>query len=204
MMKVTKYSVILGAVIIGLSVLNPTSGIAQKESSDIKQLLEQRDDQIKELVGPKGTEYNDEQRNQLKDIINGIVDYRSMAQFALEETYDSLSEEEKTEFIDVFSTVIRNHSLNNLDIYRAEVKYESIEVNEDSAVVNTLAQLERVRTPVSYNMYYEAENGEWVVTDIIIDDVSTAGSYRRQFQNIIQKKGYAYLLDTLEKKVSDT
>jgi len=184
--------------------LNPIDSIAQKNSADIKELLEQRDDQIKDLVGPKGTEYTDEQRSQLKDIINGIVDYRSMAQFALQETYYSLSEEEKVEFIDVFSTVIRNHSLNNLDIYRAEVKYESIEVNEDSALVNTLAQLERVRTPVSYNMHFEADKGEWVVTDIIIDDVSTAGSYRRQFQNIIQKKGYAYLLDTLEKRVSDT
>ena len=204
MMKVTKYGVILSTVILGLCMLNPIDSIAQKNSADIKELLEQRDDQIKDLVGPKGTEYTDEQRSQLKDIINGIVDYRSMAQFALQETYDSLSEEEKVEFIDVFSTVIRNHSLNNLDIYRAEVKYESIEVNEDSALVNTLAQLERVRTPVSYNMHFEADKGEWVVTDIIIDDVSTAGSYRRQFQNIIQKKGYAYLLDTLEKRVSDT
>ncbi len=204
MIKVTRYSIILGAVIVGLSLLNPIAGFAQKESADIKNLLEQRDDQIKELVGPKGTEYTQEQRNQLKDIINGIVDYRAMARYALQETYDSLSEEEKAEFIDVFSTVIRNHSLNNLDIYRADVKYENIDVNDDSAVVNTLAQLERVRTPVTYNMHYEAESGEWVVTDIIIDDVSTAGSYRRQFQNIIQKKGYAYLLDTLEKKVSDT
>jgi len=204
MVKFRRYSIIVGTIIIGLILLSSTTSFAQNKNSEIKKLLEQRDDQIKELVGPKGTEYTQEQRNKLKDIINGVVDYKAMAQYALQETYHSLSEEEKADFIDLFSTVIRNHSLNNLDIYRADVKYESIEVNEDSAVVNTLAQLERVRTPVTYNMHYKAENDEWVVTDIIIDDVSTAGSYRRQFQNIIQKKGYAYLIETLEKKVSDT
>lgn len=170
---------------------------AQLDSSSVRELLEDRDDEIKELMGPKGTEYTQEQRDKLKDIINGIIDYRAMAQYALQDTYDTLSADQQNEFVDLFSTIIRDQSLNKLDIYRADVKYEQIKVEDDTAVVQTIAQLERVRTPVTYQMRYESN---WVVTDMVIDDVSTADSYRRQFQNIIRKKGYDSLLETLRKR----
>ncbi|MDZ7806564.1 MAG: hypothetical protein U5K71_05575 [Gracilimonas sp.] len=39
---------------------------AQNADQQIKDLLESRDDQIKELMGPEGTEYTDEQRAELK------------------------------------------------------------------------------------------------------------------------------------------
>lgn len=189
-------------ILFGITALLPTTAWGQLDSSTVRDLLEERDDEIKELMGPKGTEYTQQQRDKLKDIINGIIDYRAMAAHALQDTYDTLSTEERTEFVDLFSTIIRDQSLNKLDIYRAEIKYESITVDSDSAVVQTLAQLEKVRTPVTYHMKYEEDVKQWVVTDMIIDDVSTAGSYRRQFQNIIRKKGYDSLVETLRKRAS--
>lgn len=175
---------------------------AQKDAASIKQLLEERDAEIKELMGPKGTEYSQEQRDKLKDIINGIIDYRAMAQYALGDTYDNLSGEEQEEFVNLFSTIIRDQSLNKLDIYRAKVKYEDITVEDDSAEVETVAQLEDVRTPVGYTMAYENDTQQWVVTDMIIDDVSTAESYHRQFQKIIRQKGYDSLIETLRKRAA--
>jgi phospholipid transport system substrate-binding protein len=183
---------------IGVS-FQPAEAFAQGDGDTIQELLEERDQQIKELLGPKGTEYTDEVRGKLKDMINEIIDYRAMAQFALQETFDTLSTQQRNEFVDLFSTIIRDHSLSNLDIYRADVTYTEIEVNGDSAVVHTLAQLEDVRTPVIYNMKYN-DQGQWVVTDIIIDDVSTAESYRRQFQNIIRRKGYNSLIEILRER----
>jgi phospholipid transport system substrate-binding protein len=186
--------------LLSVIVLYPVESHGQHTQSAIKKLLQERDKEIKNLVGPKGTEYTKERREKLKDIINGIVDYHAMAQHALQETYDTLSSEQRKEFVNLFSTIIRDQSLNNLDIYRANIKYQNINVTGDSATVQTLAQMEKVRTPVTYHMYYEDDNKGWVVTDIIIDDVSTAGSYRRQFQNIINKKGYDSLLKTLRKR----
>lgn len=191
------YPLFIGMILLSL----PQQGYAQNErAAEIQNLLEERDQEVKELLGPKGTDYTDETRKQLKNIINEIIDYRAMAKFALQETYDTLSVEQRDEFVELFSTIIRDHSLTNLDIYRADVIYEEIEVNGDSATVHTLAQLENVRTPVVYKMLYK--NGdEWVVTDLIIDDVSTAASYRRQFQNIIRDKGYESLIETLRERV---
>jgi len=199
-MDFKKTATLLFALIVGLNFLGVQQAVAQKDSTSIRNLLEERDAEIKDLLGPKGTEYTSEKRDQLKDIINGIIDYRAMAQYALDGTYDTLSNEQKEEFVDLFSTIIRDQSLNKLDIYRAEVKYNKINVDEDSAVVTTIAQLEKVRTPVTYHMQYETNKKQWVVTDMIIDDVSTAGSYQRQFRSIINKKGYDYLLKTLRKR----
>lgn len=189
-------------LIVVLFVSSSLSVSAQRDSTAIRNLLDQRDDELKELLGPKGTEYTDEKRQKLKDIINGVIDYSAMARHALQETYDTLTAEQREEFIDYFSTVIRDQSLNNLDIYRADVRYNTIQVHNDSALVRTMAILENVRTPVIYDMYFQDEREQWVITDITIDDVSTAGSYRRQFQNILRKRGYDYLLNTLKKRAA--
>jgi len=199
-MDFKKTATLLFALILGWSFLGVQQAVAQKDSTSIRKLLDERDAEIKDLLGPKGTEYTADKRDRLKDIINDIIDYRAMAQYALDGTYDTLSNEEKEEFVDLFSTIIRDQSLNKLDIYRAEVKYNKIDVNKDSAVVKTIAKLEKVRTPVTYHMQYETNKKQWVVTDMIIDDVSTAGSYKRQFRSIINKKGYDYLLKTLRKR----
>lgn len=185
----------------GLSGLFQTVA-AQQDSSSVRELLEDRDKEIKDLLGPKGTEYTQQQREKLKDIINGVIDYRAMASYALKDTYDTLSVEQRNEFVDLFATIVRDQSLNKLDIYRADVRYNSIKVNDDTAVVKTLVTLEDVRTPVIYDMKYKDDSKQWVVTDMIIDDVSTAGSYQRQFQNIIRKRGYDKLLETLRKRAS--
>ncbi len=174
--------------------------LAQSGKEEIKTLLEERDEEIKTLLGPKGTEYSDEQRAKLKEIINGIIDFQDMAKVALEETYDTLNTETKTEFVELFATIIRDQSLNKLDIYRAEVTYQSIDVDGNEAEVKTFAELDDIRTPVDYTM--KKENGEWVIKDLILDEVSTADSYNRQFQRIIKRKGFDSLMTTLRKRAA--
>ncbi|MCG2590502.1 Tgt2/MlaC family protein [Rhodohalobacter sulfatireducens] len=185
-------------LIIGLLVI--PSAFAQTEADAIQAMLEERDQEIKELLGPKGTDYTQDQRDRLKDIINDVINYQSMAEHALGDTYDEISEEEREEFVSLFSTIIRDNSLNRLDIYRAEVTYNSIEVNQDSAYVATTAQLEDVRTSVDYNL--QDFNDTWMITDMTIDEVSTADSYNRQFQSIIRQRGFDALMDSLRRRAS--
>lgn len=173
---------------------------AQAEADSIRSMLEERDEEVKELLGPKGTEYTQEQRDLLKDIINDVINYRSMAQHALGDTYNEISEEKREEFVSLFSTIIRDNSLNRLDIYRAEVSYNTIDVNEDSAFVATIAQLEDVRTSVDYNL--ERFDETWMITDMTIDQVSTADSYNRQFQNIIRQRGFDALMESLRRRAA--
>jgi phospholipid transport system substrate-binding protein len=188
----------LGLLII--SIFFAGFALAQDGEQQIRQMLNERDAEIKKLIGTEGSSYTQEQRNQLKEIINGVIDFRSMAEFALEDTYTEISEERRERFVELFATIVRDQSLNRLEIYRAEVEYEEIIVDGNQATVSTVAQLENVRTPVGYEM--ENRAGEWVVTDFLIDGVSTAGSYNTQFQNIIRQRGFDALFDSLERRAA--
>src|SRR5690625_6631128 len=74
---------------------------AQSESDQIREMLDSRDEEIKELLGPDGNDYTEEQREQLKDIANDVIYYRAMAQAALGDTYHEISEEEREEFVKI-------------------------------------------------------------------------------------------------------
>src|SRR5690625_4439425 len=102
-----------------------------------------------------------------------------MPQAGLGDTYHEISEEEREEFVSLFATIIRDNSLNSLDIYRADVIYDNIEVNGETARVETTVELQDVRTTVDYDMI--KSGCDWVIVDMAIDDVSTAESYNRKF-----------------------
>ncbi len=176
------------------------TGLAQNGADEIRAMLDERDEEIKELLGPRGSEYTQEQRDRLKDIINDVIDFRTMSEIALGDTFNEISEEDREEFISLFSTIIRDNSLNRLDIYRAEVTYNDITVENGNAEVKTMAQMDNVRTSVDYDM--ELQNGVWQITDMSIDDVSTAESYRRQFQSIIRQRGFDALLESLRRRAA--
>jgi phospholipid transport system substrate-binding protein len=184
-------------ILIGLT--TPTlSQASNPEETAIRQLLERRDRQIKTLLGPAGSAYTDAQREQLKDIINGIMDYEAMAKIALQEAYTTASPAQRTEFVTLFSQVIRDQSLAKLDIYRAQVLYDRITSDGKTAKVETTAILNNIRTPVWYAM--EKRGSNWVITDMAVDNVSTAESYRRSFQTVIRRRGFDALLENLRRR----
>lgn len=166
-----------------------------------KEMLIQRDKQIKGMLGPKGSQFTDEQRENIKDIINDVIDYEAMARHALQDTWNTITEAQRREFVDVFSTIVRDQSLNSLDIYRAEVTYETFVVNGNFVTATTIATLDNVRTPVIYEL--EKRGNDWFVVDMSIDNVSTAESYRRSFQNIIRRRGFDALMANLIRRASE-
>jgi phospholipid transport system substrate-binding protein len=201
MMKKLLLSLIIPFLLIAFSGFTRVSH-AQRNKNAIKQLLQKRDRQIKAIVGPKGSKYSAEQRQKLKKVINDVIDYRAMAKYALQNTWNNISSQKQKEFVHLFSTIIRDHSLSQLDIYRAHIRYLSISVHGDDALVKTLATLKDVRKRVDYKLHYKPDKKKWVVTDFLINDVSTANSYRRQFQDIIRKKGFNHLMESLRKRAN--
>jgi phospholipid transport system substrate-binding protein len=188
----------LGTTLVILLFAGTMLAGAQDRSEELRRLMQERDREIKALVGPKGTEHTPEQKEKLKNIINDVMDYGAMAKYALQDTYAELSDEQRREFIDVFSSIVRDQSLNSLDIYRADVEYSEISINGNTASVEIVAILDDLRTPVIYELAIKGES--WVITDMSIDNVSTAESYRRSFQNIIRRRGFDALLASLKRR----
>ena len=170
----------------------------QNREQEIRTLLEQRDRELKSLLGTQQT-FTAAQREELKNLINGVIDFEAMGRAALGPHWDTLTPQQRSEFTEVFSEVVRAQSLSDLDIYRTQVTYDGITVHGDSAHVVTSVTYKDVPTRVEYALGYRG--GTWRVDDIILDGVSTTGGYARSFQTVIRKRGFDALMSSLHKKL---
>lgn len=193
------FRVLLFALLLmGGAVVSAWAQDSASTEAEIRQMLERRDQQIKSILRGSDGGYTSQQRARLKELINGVIDFRVMAQQALGPHWEDLSETQRTEFVDVFREVVRAQSMSDLGVYNSEVTYDQIQVQGDSAFVQTKTKYEGRTTPVEYVLERRAE--EWRAEDIIIDGVSTAEGYARSFQNIIRKHGFEALMKSLKKK----
>jgi phospholipid transport system substrate-binding protein len=178
---------------IVLSAFAPDAA-AQSERQQIRQLLEQRDRQIKSALGTQTT-FTDAQRDRLKALINDAIDFEAMGRFALGDNWNELSAQQRSDYVAVFSDVVRAQSLSNLDIYRSSVRYDDISVEGDRARVKTTTTYRNIATPVAYDLH--RKGGEWLVTDIILDGTSTAQGYANSFQRVYRRSGFDRLMASL-------
>lgn len=187
------------AFLLGLLLMAAPAQPVQAQSPDqeIQQMLEQRDREIKSIL-QGDTSFTAQQREELKTLINGVIDFRAMGQHALGPFWSDLSDAQRTEFVDVFQTIVRAQSLADLEVYNSKVTYDQIDVEGDSAFVQTTTDYKGTSANVEYVL--QRENGEWLAQDIIVDDVSTAQSYARSFQTVVRKKGFDALMNSLRKK----
>lgn len=185
--------------ILLLLTLSETAFAGPKQ--EILTALKNREAMIKDILGPEEQEYTDEQREELRVVINEMMDYGEMARFALDDMFHDLEPAEQEEFTRLFSRIISNQSVKDPGIYRAEVIYEEISVNDDRALVTTTIILNNRRIPVLYRMIHEQD--KWFIADMSVDHAWTAESYRRSFQNIIRRRGYEALVESLRRRVEE-
>jgi phospholipid transport system substrate-binding protein len=169
------------------------SARAQSEEEGIRALLEQRDTEIKVLLS--SGEMAADQRATLKEVINGIIDFEALGKTALGSHWEGLSASQQAEYVEVFSDIVKRQSVADLDVYRSSVTYDNVSVDGTTARVLTTTTINEVATPVVYAMH--EVNGAWLITDIVIKDVSTADGYARSFQSLIRKRGFDTLMEKL-------
>lgn len=169
----------------------------EQAAQEIRQMLKERDQQIKSILRGS-SDYTQAQREKLKTLINGVLDFRAMGKTALGPFWSDLSEAQRTEFLTVFQDVVRAQSLADLEVYNSRVTYDAITVEGDSAHVRTTTEYQGTSTPVEYVLKREGDT--WLAEDIIIDHVSTAESYARSYQTFMRKRGFDALMKVLRKK----
>jgi len=124
-----------------------------------------------------------------------------MSERSLGSAWTQASPAQRQEFVRLFSTLIANAYLSRMEQYNNEpIEYVSEKIDGDEASVQS-----RVLTPkgsdigLDYRLY--RSDGRWHVYDIFVDGISLVGSYKAQFNRIIQRGSFADLLKTLRQKV---
>ena len=164
-------------------------------------MMQQRDQEIKQAVKPlidNPKTATDAQRARAASLINDQIDFEEIGRQALGPYWADLTEAQRTEFIDVFSTIVRSQSLADLTAYNAAVAYEEIRVDGDKAYVKTTASIEDKKITVEYLL--AIKEGDWWLYDIILDKVGTIDGYATSFQTAIRKRGFDKFMELLYKR----
>lgn len=142
-----------------------------------------------------------ERRADIRKITETLFDFTDMSERSLGSAWTQASPAQQQEFVRLFSTLIANAYLSRIEQFAGEpFKYVGEKINGDEASVQS-----RVVTPkgsevaLDYRLYRAASR--WAVYDIYVEGISLVGSYKAQFNRILQRDSFADLLKQLRLKV---
>jgi len=134
----------------------------------------------------------------LSDLISKRFYYRAMAQRTLATNWKKASDAQKKEFIDLFSELLLFTYLDRIKAYTNEkVEFKREKVKKKTAVVYTEIITGSANIPINYKLLHSGD--QWLVYDVIIEEVSLVSNYRSTYKEIVKKNG----IDGLLKKMSD-
>jgi phospholipid transport system substrate-binding protein len=151
----------------------------------------------KELKKPQ----NDVKRRQaLKAAIGRIFDYEEMAKRSLAVHWNERTPAERTEFVQLFTTLLEKSYSGKIESYNQEkISYiKEITDNSYTEVRSTVTTPKRDEYSLDYRMMNKG--GKWMVYDVSIEGVSMVSNYRSQFNKIITSQGYGELVKKLRTK----
>ncbi len=182
------------------ALLVPVPGAGQVTPGD---LVKARNEATQRAVDAAGDSISDEEREALKDVINGLIDFRELSRRALRRHWAARTPEEQDQFVDVFRGLIRNSSVRKLEIYQADsITYQPAETDGDRSRVVTIAYKGRSDVEIAYLMHKVGDG--WMVYDVVIDDSSTLRTYQDSFQRENNSTSYEAMYNRMVDKLAES
>jgi phospholipid transport system substrate-binding protein len=144
----------------------------------------------------------DSKRSKMSIVIKERFDFHAMSQRTLATNWKQITNDEKQQFVELFSQLIENSYVGKLESYTNErVDYPGEKVKGRKAVVETLIITSGADIPVDYKLYRKGD--QWLVYDVIIEGVSLISNYRSSYQEIMKKEGFDGLLAKMQAKIDE-
>ncbi|NUO08435.1 MAG: ABC transporter substrate-binding protein [Candidatus Brocadia sp.] len=147
-----------------------------------------------------GPEKAQERQQRLWEEISPIFNFEEMSKRALSQHWKKRTSEEKKEFVELFTNIIKDAYIGKTDTYSGE-KILFLREKQDNkyATVQTKIILNTgTEVLVDYRMLNNS--GKWMIYDVIIEGVSLVNNYRSQFNNILLKSSYEELVQKMKEK----
>ena len=153
---------------------------------------------LRTIRSPEDIERN---RNSLREILLVRFDFAAMAKESLGTRWNDLKGKQK-EFVSVFTDFVEHSYMSTLGSYRGEkIVYDHDRSDGESAEVDTRV-VGGEGNPIKIEYKLHRTDGQWMVYDAVIDDVSLVGNYRSQFARILHRASLEELIQTLHAKAS--
>ena len=187
-----------------LAALAPWAGAARPAAGQQgpADMVRSRNQQVQRILqAHPGDTVKGPDRERLKDVINGLIDFDELSRRALGRNWDARTPAQRTEFVGVFRELVRASSVRKLGVHRADsISYRPAQVNGAQATVTTIAWKDRKSAEIVYQMHQVG--GEWKAWDVIVDGSSTMRTYRDSFTKEINSSGYDAMFSRLKDRLA--
>lgn len=148
----------------------------------------------------KGNEKLLERRQKLWEEISPMFHFEEMSKRALGQYWKSRSSEEKKEFIELFTSILKDAYIGKTDTYSGE-KIVFIKEKQAEKYANVQTKfITSQGTEILVDYYLFNNQGNWKIYDVVIEGVSLVNNYRTQFNSILVKSSYRELVQKIKEK----
>ena len=148
----------------------------------------------------KGEGKKNERREKLREALYPRFDFTEMAKRALGPHWRRLSPEEQKEFVRLFTNLLEEAYLDEIESYNGE-KVQYLKEREDNGYAEVDTKIiDNQGRQFSVNYRLHNVSGDWKVYDVIIENVSLVNNYRAQFNRVLAKSSYEQLLTRMREK----
>jgi len=147
-----------------------------------------------------GKDKTPERRKRLWEEIKSIFNMEEMAKRALGQHWKERTPEEKTEYLELFTVLVKNTYLKNTDTYSGE-KVVLLRESEDAGYHKVQTKfVTSTAKEIDVDFSLINNNGELQIYDVNIEGVSLVNNYRSQFNSILLKSPFKVLIQTMREK----
>ncbi|NIO17241.1 MAG: ABC transporter substrate-binding protein [Deltaproteobacteria bacterium] len=158
-------------------------------------------DRVIELLKDKEMD-SGKRRQMLSSLIRKRFEFRIMSQQVLATNWKKANPDERDRFVTLFSDLLENTYMERIEAYTDEkVEYVNEKVRDDRAIVETIIVTKTADIPIRYKLVMKGD--EWLVYDVVIEEVSLIRNYRSSYREIVMKDGIEGLLARMEEKVKE-
>lgn len=153
----------------------------------------------------QGKEQRQQQLEKMWEIVLPSFDTAEIAQRSLGVHWRTLTEDQKKEFASLYTQLVKKNYESTLDRYTKDAQFffDREDIDGDHAEVHT-----RIMTPSQENAFsvvyrLHRAGDEWLIHDVVAENVSLVQNYRNQFSRIIAQSSATGLLDALKRKIAE-
>jgi phospholipid transport system substrate-binding protein len=142
-----------------------------------------------------------EERRELRDLAEQRFDFPAMARSTLGYHWRELPEDQRTEFVKLFSAFIEDAYLNRIQEYAGQdIKFVSQRADGPDYVEVDSKVVGGGDSPVDLTFRLKKDGDDWKIYDVTVDQISITANYRNQFNRVINNEGFPTLINDLRAK----
>jgi len=153
----------------------------------------------------QGKEQRQQQIERMWEILLPRFDTDEIAQRSLGVHWQTLTEDQKKEFAHLYIQLIKKNYGNTLKRYTTDAQFffDRENIDGDQAEVSTRIIAPSQEEPFSVVYRLHRKGDEWLIHDVVAENVSLVQNYRNQFSRIIAQSSAEGLLDALKRKIAE-